>query len=104
MRGIYYGLCLNCRGPISDERLLQFGICKKCLEETERKSLGIETLPASLKEALEEWESDDICIKALGKETAEKYLELKLEEWREYEKNGNSKSITAWEVQRYLYM
>ena len=35
MRGIYYGLCLNCRGPISDERLLQFGICKKCLEETE---------------------------------------------------------------------
>ena len=74
------------------------------LTETERKSLGIETLPASLKEALEGWESDDICIKALGKETAEKYLELKLEEWREYEKNGNSKSVTAWEIQRYLYM
>ena len=35
MRGIYYGLCLNCRGPISDERLLQMGICKKCLEKTE---------------------------------------------------------------------
>ena len=74
------------------------------LTETERKSLGIETLPASLKEALEEWKSDDICIKALGKETAEKYLELKLEEWQEYEKNGNSKSVTTWEVQRYLYM
>ena len=35
MRGIYYGLCLNCKGPISDERLLQVGICRKCLETTE---------------------------------------------------------------------
>jgi len=74
------------------------------LTEAERKSLGIKTLPGSLKEALEEWESDDICIRALGKETAEKYLELKLAEWREYEKNGNSKTVTAWEIQRYFYM
>lgn len=74
------------------------------LTEAERKSLGIETLPNSLKEALEEWESDDICIKALGKETAEKYLELKLAEWREYEKNGDSKTVTTWEIQKYLYM
>ncbi len=74
------------------------------LTEAERKSLGIGTLPASLKEALEEWESDDICIRALGKEAAEKYLELKLAEWREYEKNGCVKTVTEWEIQRYLYM
>ena len=35
MRGIYYGLCLNCKGAISDDRLLQIGICEKCLEKVE---------------------------------------------------------------------
>ncbi|MGC8936356.1 MAG: reverse gyrase [Candidatus Methanomethylicaceae archaeon] len=35
LRGIYHELCLNCRGPISDERLLQFGICENCLPRTE---------------------------------------------------------------------
>lgn len=74
------------------------------LTEAERRSLGIGILPASLKEALEEWESDDICIQALGKETAEKYLKLKLAEWQEYEKNGNANTVTAWEIQKYLYM
>ena len=32
MRGIYYGLCINCKGSISDERLLKLGICKRCIE------------------------------------------------------------------------
>lgn len=35
LRGIYNGLCVNCKGTISDERLLQFGICEKCLENVE---------------------------------------------------------------------
>lgn len=33
MRGIYKNLCLNCEGSISDERLLQLGICENCLED-----------------------------------------------------------------------
>ena len=75
------------------------------LSDAERKSLGIKTLPGSLKEALEEWESDDICIRVLGKETAEKYMELKLNEWKEYEKNGSlSEGITEWELQKYLFI
>jgi len=75
------------------------------LSDAERKSLGIKTLPSSLKEALEEWESDDICIRVLGKETAEKYMELKLNEWKEYEKNGSlSEGITEWELQKYLFI
>ena len=36
MRALYNGLCLNCNGTISDDRLLQIGICEKCLEKTER--------------------------------------------------------------------
>jgi len=76
------------------------------LSESRRKELGIKTLPASLKEALEEWDSDDICVRALGRENAEKYLKLKMEEWREYESSGravaNTGKITRWELQKYL--
>ena len=35
MRGIYHGLCVNCGGPISDERLLQGGVCERCVESLE---------------------------------------------------------------------
>jgi len=75
------------------------------LTESQRKQLGIKTLPASLKEALEEWNSDDICIRAIGKENAEKYMNLKLEEWREYESSARpsaANKVTRWEIERYL--
>ena len=75
------------------------------LTETERKKLGIKVLPTSLKEALEEWKSDEICMKATGKEVADKYAELKMSEWKEYELNmpKNEIEVTPWEVQKYLY-
>jgi glutamine synthetase len=75
------------------------------LTETQRKDLGVKVLPASLKEALEEWESDDICTRALGKENAGKYVELKLQEWKEYEPHmpANKNEVTKWEQQKYLY-
>ena len=38
MRGIYHGLCINCKGAISDERLLKFGVCESCLKKIEMKS------------------------------------------------------------------
>jgi reverse gyrase len=38
MRGIYHGLCINCKGAISDELLLKFGICENCLGKLEMKS------------------------------------------------------------------
>ncbi|MEM2463711.1 MAG: type I glutamate--ammonia ligase [Candidatus Bathyarchaeia archaeon] len=75
------------------------------LSDAKRRELGIKVLPGSLKEALEEWESDDICIKALGRETAEKYLELKMQEWKEYEPHmpENRNEVTWWEQQKYIY-
>jgi len=75
------------------------------LSEAKRKELGIKVLPASLKEALEEWQSDDVCIQALGRENAEKYMELKMQEWREYEPciPNNKSEVTSWELQKYLY-
>ncbi|MHA1742777.1 MAG: hypothetical protein ACTSV6_00835, partial [Candidatus Heimdallarchaeota archaeon] len=60
-------------------------------------------LPKSLFEALEEWKSDEVCVKALGREVAEKYLELKMAEWKAYQKHKGAK-ITAWEHKYYLYM
>jgi len=75
------------------------------LTETERKKLGIKVLPTSLKEALEEWKSDEICTRAIGEEVADKYVELKTSEWREYELNmpKNEIEVTPWEVKKYLY-
>jgi len=77
------------------------------LSEVRRKELGIRTLPASLKEALEEWSSDDICIRVLGKENAEKYMKLKLDEWRDYESSvrvaANKVKVTRWELDKYLF-
>ena len=81
--------------------------CIYHLNEGKMRELGIKILPPSLKEALEEWHSDDICIKALGREVAEKYYELKMEEWMEYVKhnsNPRSNEITKWEIYKYLYM
>ena len=76
------------------------------LSESRRKELGIKTLPASLKEALDEWNNDNICVRALGKENAEKYLKLKMEEWLEYESServsADTRKITKWELQKYL--
>jgi len=76
------------------------------LNEDKREELGIKVLPASLKEALDEWKSDEICIRALGKGNAEKYLELKMQEWKEYEPHilNNKNEVTPWELQRYLYL
>jgi len=75
------------------------------LSEAKRKELGIKVLPTSLKEALEGWKSDEICIQALGRENAAKYMELKMQELREYEPHiqNNKNDITSWELQKYLY-
>lgn len=75
------------------------------LTNEERKKLDVQTLPSSLKEALEEWKSDNICIDTIGKELAEEYIELKMQEWQEYEQHSpqDKNDVTSWEIQKYLY-
>jgi glutamine synthetase len=75
------------------------------LTESRRKQLGIKTLPASLKEALDEWNNDDVCSKAIGKDNVEKYLHLKMAEWNEYKtstRQAGTPKVTKWEIQKYL--
>lgn len=56
------------------------------LSDEERRRLGIGTLPASLKEALEELESDNEYLRpAFGRELLERYMELKRREVKEVE-------------------
>lgn len=75
------------------------------LSDAKRKELGVRVLPASLKEALEEWKSDEICTKALGKQNAEIYAELKKEEWEEYEPHmpNDESQVTPWELKKYIH-
>ena len=73
------------------------------LSPQDAQSRGIETVPANLGEALDELERDDVLCEALGIEYSKMYLEAKREEWNEYSTMTN-KSVTSWELQKYLVL
>jgi glutamine synthetase len=64
----------------------------------ELKAEGLETLPATLHEALDALEKDKVILDVLGSSYAEYYLRVKRDEWREYHE-----SVSEWELQRYLH-
>ena len=56
----------------------------------------IKTLPASLKEAIEEFRESKFTKETLGEHTFQKYIEVKSTEWNEFQR-----SVTDWELDRY---
>ncbi len=54
------------------------------MDERELTKRGINKMPSSLMEAIEELENDTFMIRAMGKEAMEIYIERKKEEWRRY--------------------
>lgn len=66
------------------------------LSATELKDKSINTLPQSLKEAINALESDEVIKGALGV-LADEFISLKHMEWVEYMRH-----VSQWEVQRYL--
>ncbi len=62
-----------------------------------REARGLNTLPGSLAEALQEMKSDDLMKEALGQHIFERFLEAKAIEWQEY-----STQVSGWELDRYL--
>ncbi|MGI8968968.1 MAG: type I glutamate--ammonia ligase [Chloroflexota bacterium] len=58
---------------------------------------GIEMLPGSLAEALDQLERDDVIMDALGEHICDRFLEAKREEWEEFRMQ-----VTPWELERYL--
>jgi glutamine synthetase len=64
-------------------------------------AMGMETVPSSLGEAIDALERDDVLLEALGTDFAKSYLEIKREEWHDYVEML-AKTVTPWEIQRYL--
>ena len=67
------------------------------LSSEERRRLGIEQLPATLGEAIDELSQSQLMRKALGPHIFDRYIELKRKEWDDYRVQ-----LTSWEMERYL--
>jgi len=67
------------------------------LTEADLKLHDVSTLPASLREALDELESNPVISDALGDTAREAFVSAKRKEWEDY-----SMSVTQWELDRYL--
>lgn len=65
--------------------------------DSQLREIGIQTLPGSLSEALQEMRKSRLMRKALGEQLFEKYLSAKEKEWDEYRIQ-----VTDWERQKYF--
>lgn len=64
----------------------------------EKKAEGIEALPATLSEAVDELEKDEYILEVLGDHISRNYIAAKRTEWAEY-----TSQVTDWEIEQYLY-
>ena len=64
----------------------------------EKKAEGIEALPATLSEAVDELEKDEYILEVLGNHISRNYIAAKRTEWAEY-----TSQVTDWEIEQYLY-
>ena len=67
------------------------------LTHDERMAQGIEQLPETLGEAVEEMSKSSVVERALGEHIFSRYIELKRQEWEDYRVQ-----VTPWELDRYL--
>lgn len=68
------------------------------MSDEERAAMGIDSLPGTLLEAVEELEKDSFIKDVLGSHVAEAYIEAKKKEWHSYRTQ-----VSEWELQEYLY-
>ncbi|NJE03918.1 type I glutamate--ammonia ligase [Thermococcus sp. MV11] len=80
------------------------------MSDEERSKAGIETLPGSLGEALEELKKDRVVREALGG-AYKNFIAYKEREWEEYvtylkakELPLETKKVTEWELERYFHV
>lgn len=64
----------------------------------EREANGVDVLPGTLEEAIEELENDELLMQALGEHIGDQYIRAKRAEWDEYRIH-----VSEWERQRYLH-
>ncbi len=67
------------------------------LAPDDRRRLGIEQLPETLGEAIDELSQSELARTALGPHIFDRYVEIKRKEWDEYRVQ-----LTDWEMKKYL--
>lgn len=67
------------------------------MSEEKRSQFKIDSLPGSLREALDEMRKSELVKEILGEHIYRKFTELKRREWREY-----SITVTDWEIRKYM--
>ena len=67
------------------------------LDAGEREELGIEQLPETLGEAIDELSTSELARRALGQHIFDRYVEIKRKEWDDYRVQ-----LTPWELEKYL--
>lgn len=69
------------------------------LTDEQRANLGVKNLPDNLKEAVDLLKEDNLIKEALGDHIFSKFIEYKNKEWDEFKK-----TVTEWEVNRYIHL
>ncbi len=67
------------------------------LYAVDANALGIEKLPSTLKEAIEELKKDDLLMGVVGEHARKQYISGKEKEWEEYRTQ-----VSEWEIKKYL--
>lgn len=62
-----------------------------------KRALGIQELPTTLKDALDEMKSDEVIHRTLGSHIFDSFIEYKTNDWNQY-----CLYVTPWEVMKYL--
>lgn len=75
----------------------QIGSNIYAMTDEERAAQGIDMLPGSLIEAVQELEKDSYILDVLGKHISEKYIAAKRDEWNRYKVQ-----VSEWEIREYL--
>jgi glutamine synthetase len=67
------------------------------MSESEKKSHEIKQLPTTLRDALDELASDELCKRVLGSHLYDAFVDYKNHEWNQY-----CLYVTPWEIMKYL--
>ncbi len=69
------------------------------ISDAERRDRGIEFLPQTLAEAVQEFASDPFIEETLGKELRDEFVTYKKNEWESYHL-----AVSQWEIERYSHL
>ncbi len=69
------------------------------ISDAERRDRGIEFLPQTLAEAVQEFASDPFIEETLGKELRDEFVTYKKNEWEAYHL-----TVSQWEIERYSHL